>query len=122
MRLLAVHTKKGASKRIPRQKAGGNKQRMAPKARPKAKARAAAKRVRDEQLARANERQKLRRQAVLELNKLTVDVGMAAAPLCFKTATGDLLEKRVRLLQRKCPNAAYRTHSHSHLLTLTHTH
>ena len=88
---------------------------MAPKAKARtkakatAKARAAAQRVRDEQLERANARQKLRRQAVQELNKLTVEIQVAARPLCLNNATGSLVEKRVRLLQRRCPDDAFRT-------------
>ena len=54
---------------------------MAPKAKAKGKARAAVKRVRTEQLKRANARQKLRREALRELNELTVEIGMAARPL-----------------------------------------
>ena len=82
---------------------------MSPKAKATAKARAAAQRVRDEQHERANARQKLRRQAVQELNKLTVEIQVAARPLCLNSDAGSLVEKRVRLLQRRCPDDAFRT-------------
>ena len=70
---------------------------MAPKAKSRAKARAAAKRLRNEQLQRANARQKLRRQALQELNKLTVEMGLAARPLILNSDAGSLVEKLVRL-------------------------
>ena len=74
---------------------------MPPKGKATAKARAAAQRVRDEQLQRANARQKLRRQAVQELNKLTVEIQVAAKPLCLNSDAGSLVEKRVRLEKQR---------------------
>ena len=85
---------------------------MAPKAKARAKARAAAKRLRNEQLLRANARQKFRRQALKELNDLTVELRLAARPLSLNQDNGTLVEKRVRLLQRRCPDAAFRTRLH----------
>ena len=87
---------------------------MAPKAkaRTQAKAKAAARRLRQQQLAVANARQKLRRQALAALNSLTGELQLAAAPLVLNRADSSKVEQRVRLLQRRCPDAAFRARLH----------
>ena len=81
---------------------------MAPKRKPrgKAKARCAPPPPRVAQVQRSNERQKQRRQALKELNALTVELGMAASSLRLERDEGSNVEKRVRLLQRRCPDAS----------------
>ena len=79
---------------------------------PKAKAKAAAtarvrargkaKAVRQSQVDRANARQKLRRDALAQLNDLVREVGYTAQPLVLQTAGNDVVEQRVRALQRRC--------------------
>ena len=51
-----------------------------------------------QQLNCANLRQKRRRHVLSELNALTEEVGLAAAPLIVQRSDGDAVESRVRLL------------------------
>ena len=78
----------------------------------KAKAKAVARHLRRQQLALANERQKLRRQALAALNSLTGELQLAAAPLVLDRVDSNLVEQRVRLLQRRCPDATFRARLH----------
>ena len=82
------------------------------KARTKAKAKAVARHLRRQQLALANERQRLRRQALAALNSLTGELQLAAAPLVLDRVDSSLVEQRVRLLQRRCPDTTFRARLH----------
>lgn len=72
----------------------------AARTRPGAKAKAKA--ARQKQLDWANARQKLRREALARLNTLADEVGYTAQALVLKTADNDVVEQRVRVLQRRC--------------------
>ena len=61
------------------------------------------------QLSRANTRQKSRRQALALLNTLSVEVQLAARPLVFGRDRHEQVEGRVRLLERRCHDATFRT-------------
>ena len=63
-------------------------------------------------MARANDRQKLRRQALTTLNALAHEIGFAGAPLVLQRDDSGNVERRVRLLQRRCPDAAFRARLH----------
>ena len=65
------------------------------------------------QVVAANGRQKKRREALRELNALTVDAGFAAAPLRLKEDGNSKVEQRVRALQRRCPDANFRGRLHA---------
>ena len=91
------------------------------KAKAKAKAKAAntARRLREQQLNRANSRQKSRREALSELNTLTTELQLAARPLVCGRDRNEQVERRVRLLQRRCPDDAFRNRLHAAALLYT---